>query len=364
MNIADTLIDLVSPSVIENVDFAFFDWVDGDLNLFCTTKEGFKKTPVLWVSPERAFQTKNNKEFRDVNGSLIPPFITVERASINKDQKDKGVYFASLPPNDNRHITSRRINQKKTSEFSNAEEVKRNTNINFISSKKKNKKVVYEFKEMLLPVYATITYNIEIMTQYQQQMNELIQPFIARTGSTKYFLIERDGYKYECFIDGQIQSKNNTATMGVEERKYVSTLSIKVLANLVSDGINETKKVIKTYENAVELKLNREKIAIDSTKTESPTNIKLSSTGGSGGSITDSQKILKSEEFPPFTIGSDNTIGGITTVTHNLNSQNVQVVIREKETLINIVTNIYYYDNYIEVDGLEDGVEYLFTITG
>ena len=364
MKIADPLVDLISPSVIENVDFAFFEWVDSDLNLYCTTKEGFKKTPVLWVSPERAYQVKNNKEFRDINGSLIPPFISIERASINKDQKDRGVYFANIPPNDNRHITSRRINQGKTSEFANADELKRYSNINFVSNKKKNKKVVYEFKEMLLPVYATVTYNIEIMTQYQQQMNELIQPFITRTGSTKYFLIERDGYKYECFIEGQIQSKNNTASMGIEERKYISTLSIKVLANLVSDGANEVKKIIKTYENAVELKLNREKIEIDSTKVESPTKIKLTSTGGTGASILDSQKILKSEEFPPIIIGEDNTVGGMTTVVHNLNSQNVQVLIREKDTLINIISNIYYYDNYIEVDGLEEGVEYLFTITG
>jgi hypothetical protein len=364
MKIADPLIDLINPSVIENVDFAFFDWIDRELNLFCTTKDGFKKTPVLWVSPERSFQIKGNKELRDINGALIPPFITVERTSINKDQKDKGVYFANIPPNDNRHIISRRINQKKTSEFSNADEARSQTNINFISSKKKNKKVVYEFKEMLLPVYAIITYNIEILTQYQQQMNELIQPFLARTGSTKYFLIERDGYKYECFIDGQIQTKNNTNNMAVEERKHISALTIKVLANLVSDGVNEVKKVIKTYENAVDLKLNRQKVQIDGVRAESPSNIGLIPTAGSGGAITDSQKILKSDEFPPITVNLSNTANGLTTVTHYLNSQNVQVVIREKETLINIVTNIYYYDNYIEVDGLEDGVEYLFTITG
>lgn len=364
MKIADPLIDLVSPSVIENVDYAFFDWVDNQLNLFCTTKEGFKKTPVLWVSPERSYQIKSNRELRDINGALIPPFITVERTSINKDQKDKGVYFANLPPNDNRHITSRRINQKKTSEFSNADEIRSRTNINFISSKKKNKKIVYEFKEMLLPVYATVTYNIEIMTQYQQQMNELLQPFIARTGSTKYFLIERDGYKYECFIDGQIASRNNTANMAVEERKYISTLTIKVLANLVSDGANEIKKVIKTYENAVDLKLNRQKVQIDGARVESPANVRLIPTAGNGGSTVDSQKILKTEEFPPVTISEENTANGLTTVVHNLNSDNVQVVIREKETLINIVTNIYYYDNYIEVDGLEEGIEYLFTITG
>ena len=250
-------IDLTKISSIEDVDFALYDWLDKTLNLSCATGDGFKKTPVIWVTPERAYQIKQNKEFRDINGTINPPLMTIERTSIVKDVKNNGVYFTNLPPKNNRHIVSRRINQKKTSEFANADFKKQYGIVQF-ARPKKNQKVVYEFKSMLLPVYATFTYNINIFTQYQQQMNELLQPFLARTGSTKYFLVERDGYKYECFIENNIETKNNIASMEEEERKYLSTITIKVLANLLSDGVNEEDTVIKTFENAVELKIPRE----------------------------------------------------------------------------------------------------------
>ena len=50
------------PSSLETIDRAMIRFVDEDLNLFTNTNEGFKKVPVLWVTAERAFQIKHNKE--------------------------------------------------------------------------------------------------------------------------------------------------------------------------------------------------------------------------------------------------------------------------------------------------------------
>ena len=95
-------IDLTTPSTFENVDYALFDYVNNELNLSCNTKDGFKKVPVIWVTPERAFQIKSNKEIRDQNGSLILPLMTIERTGIAQDPKNAGAYFNSLPPFKNR----------------------------------------------------------------------------------------------------------------------------------------------------------------------------------------------------------------------------------------------------------------------
>lgn len=361
MDTQNKLVELTSPSTIENADFAFYDWLDKDLNLFCTQQSAFKKVPILWVSPERVYQIKSNKEFHDATGAINPPVISVERTAIEKNVKDNGTFYANLPPLNNRILVSRKINQKKTTEFANADAAKAKSNAVFLTKKKTNKKIVYEYSDMLLPVYAMFTYKISILTQYQQQMNELVQPFLARTGSTKYFLIERNGYKYECFIDGQITSRNTVSEMTTEERKYTSDITIKVLVNLLTEGVNERTKIIKTYQNPVELKLNKDKIAILNSSETMPVGI-LSSLGGSGPQMG-ANKTLTPKEISSL-INSSNTSNGTTNIYHGLNNQNTQVVIREKDTLINIVTNIYYYDNYIEVDGLEEGVEYLFTITG
>lgn len=102
-----------------------------------------------------------------------------------------------------------------------------------------------------------MTYNISLFTQYQQQMNELLQPFLTRTGNARYFIIERNKYKYECFIEQNFDVKNNISSMEEEEeRKYITNVTIKVIANLVSDGANQVDSIIKTYENAVDVKLN------------------------------------------------------------------------------------------------------------
>lgn len=366
-----------SNSNIENVDFAFYDWVDKDLNLFCTTKDGFSKVSTMWVTPERAFQVKMNKEFRDINGTLNLPMITIERTGIEKDVKNNGAFYTNLQPKDNRRFIGQRINQKKTSEFANADALKRTGNVTFLSPRRNNK-VVYKFKEILLPVYAMFTYSISVFTQFQQQMNELLQPFLARTGSIKYFIIERDGFRYECFIDGNLQVKNNIASMEEEERRYMTTITIKVLANLISEGVNEKVTYIRTYENAVEVKLNKDKIAIQGAPTPT-TNIRrsgpqssmgdatsanpISGLYGGGGSVdpvaTSSRIIIDATE--------SNTIDGITRVYHNKNKDTLQwdgwyyddnVV----ESAIN--THAEVFDTYLEVQGLEIGHRYLFIVTG
>lgn len=316
----EPLIDLTYASSIENVDFAIYDWLDKQLNLSCDTKDGFKKVPVLWVTPERAYQVKQNKEFRDINGTINPPLMTIERTGILKDVRNNGVFYTNLPPKDNRQIISKRINQKKTSEFANADYKKQYGYVQF-ARPRKNEKVVYEFKSMLLPVYATFTYNINVFTQFQQQMNEILQPFLAKTGSTRYFLIERDGYKYECFIEGDINIKNNIAAMEQEERRYLSTITIKILANLISDGKNQEDSVIKTFENAVELKIPRESLII--VKEEKPVKELTKPLAANAATQISSNVAIKKTFF----IG--NGIDSTYQVIHNLSTRDLYVSVRE-----------------------------------
>lgn len=313
-------LDLLNVSTIENVDFAIYDWLDKELNLSCNTKDGFKKTPVVWVTPERAYQIKQNKEFRDINGTINPPLMTLERTNILKDVKNNGTYYTNLPPKDNRHIISKRINQKKTSEFANADYKKQYGLVQF-ARPKKNEKIVYEFKSMLLPIYATFTYNINVFTQFQQQMNELLQPFLSKTGSTRYFIVERDGYKYECFIEGNIETRNNIANMEEEERRYISNISLKVLANLISDGVNQEDSIIKTFENAVELKIPRESLIL-AKEEKSPKQITKPLAANAGSQVSSNVAIKKI-----FTIG--NGVDSMYIVNHDLNTRDLYIAVRE-----------------------------------
>jgi len=256
----------IAPSSIETIDFAFFNWVNEQLDLYCTTSKGWEKVPCLWSTSERAKQVKDIRNNRDQSGQIILPLITVERTNISKDPSRKGPYWADLPPKDGRGgslTIARRINHDKTSNFQNADMLRKTGKVNF-KIQKRNDKVVYEYMTIPQRVYIDVTYKVSIWTQYQQQMNEIVQPLISETKAVNYAIIEHEGHRYEIFIGQDFSQSNNVADMAEEERKYQTDIEVKVLGHLIGDGTNQdTPKVVIT-EGFVEVKMPRERVIFDS----------------------------------------------------------------------------------------------------
>ena len=148
-----------------------------------------RKVPVIWASAERAFQVKNDKEYRDNEGLIILPAITIERTGVEKNLTEKALIteICSLSKLSQRKggslVIARRIKQDKTSNFANADANRRyNDRVAPKFVRTPTKKVVYETVSVPPIVYVSVNYTIKIRTEYQQQMNELVQPFVTRTG--------------------------------------------------------------------------------------------------------------------------------------------------------------------------------------
>lgn len=255
--------ELLMPSTIEDIDAAMLDYINNTLDIHTETNKGFKKVPVIWVASERAAQIKQHKDLRDDDGAIIYPLMTLERNSISKDLSQKGSLFANIPPvNDEKKgsiTVARRINQSKTSEFANADAKRRFNQVNF-KTKKQNKKVVYETYTIPLPVYVTINYTISITTEYQQQMNEIMTPFITSPGGINYFQLKRNGHMYEGFIESDFAANNTVGDLQDQERKFATDINIRVLGYLIGEDRNqETPKIVKR-ENAVEVRFPREHV--------------------------------------------------------------------------------------------------------
>jgi len=251
----------IIPSTLESIDESFFKFIDKDLNIFSTTNKGWAKTPVIWVSAERAYQIKNKKELHDDSGTLILPLITVERIEVTKDPIRKGAFWGNVPPNSDYKngsiMVSRRINQEKTANFAKTGAYNKKGQINF---PRKNNKIVYERHIIPMPVYVDITYSVTMRTEYQQQMNEMITPFITKTGGINHFVMRDNDHFYEGFIEAPFTPENNIATLGNEERQYQTKVGIKVLGYLIGAGPNqETPKVI-VRQSVVEVKMPRERV--------------------------------------------------------------------------------------------------------
>lgn len=93
-------------------------------------------------------------------------------------------------------------------------------------------------------------------------MNELLAPFITRTGQINSFVMKRNGHLYEAFIEQSFAATDNVANLGEDVRMFNSDIKIKVLGYLIGEGDNDDRKIVKIDENIVELTFPRESVPL------------------------------------------------------------------------------------------------------
>ena len=263
---------IIQPSTLENIDSAIYEHVDDKFNIFASTNKGWKKVPVIWISSERSYQIKNRKELRDSNGILVLPLITVERVAVTKDPTKKGIFYGNIPPvgdyKGGSVVINKKINQDKTANFANADTLKsqnlvdggaRHNRRGQINWPRPNKKIVYQSMSIPIPVYIDINYSITLRTEYQQQMNEMLVPFITKTGGINYFVMERNDHRYEAFIQQEFAQDNNISALDTDERTYQTKVDISVLGYLIGEDKNQAQPKVVIRENVVQVRVPRER---------------------------------------------------------------------------------------------------------
>ena len=251
-------------STIETIDYAITSWVEEDLNLSARTNSGYTKVPIFWQTPERSFQIKSEKSLRDDEGSLILPVIGIERTSIVKDPDRKGSFQAhTFSPDQKgrsgRMVIAKRIKQDKTRNFAVAAGTRTTTGGKLQEYFPRiNKQVVIQSLSIPIPVYVNVEYKIVIKTEYQEQMNQLMQPFMTRTGQINSFLMRRNGHIYEAFIDQNFAHNNNVANLSEDIRMFETAINIRVLGYLIGEGENDDRPIVKVEESVVEVTFPRE----------------------------------------------------------------------------------------------------------
>ena len=257
----------IQPSTIETIDRALFEYIDEELDIFCSTNKGFKKVPFIWAGAERAFQIKHDRELRDVNGWLIYPIMSLERTGITKDLAKRGAYYAAAQNvgdlKGGSMTVARTIKQNKTSNFANADS--KRLILDAIGTgqnnfPKKNEKVVYETITVPIPVYLEVTYTLTVMSEYQQQINEIITPFMTKTGAINYFIVEKDNHRFEVFLESDYALNNNAASLLEDARGYETKINFRVIGYIMGADKNQEQPKIVRRENAVEIKLPREHV--------------------------------------------------------------------------------------------------------
>jgi len=250
-------------SSLETIDVGLFKWVNDSIDVHTKTNKGIYKVPVLWLGTERIYQIKNDSKIRDKIGKLILPLMTVNRDAVTKDPNFKGAYQANIPENSDyrggAETVASRINHDKTQNFQSEIAQKTTDNKQQTYKTGENNQIVYDSYTGPIPVYVTVKYAITIRTEYQQQMNDALQPFITTTGQINSFIFENDGHKYEAFIEQDFSMNNNAKNIGEEERMFESTINIKVLGYLSGEGYSRKKPLIAKRENQVKVRFSNER---------------------------------------------------------------------------------------------------------
>jgi len=246
------------PSTLENIDQAVFNFVNEDLDISTRTNKGFKKVPVIWQGSERAWYTKKDPRTNDI---LNFPIITVARTGLTKDPNKKGQFQANVPPDSNGASIqiAKRIMQSKTADFSNAY-AKQKTGQSTQNKRLKKTKVVYDFIGVPQIVHINPTYEVTLTSLYTQQMNEMLQPFMVRTGNINYKVIENNLHRYELFMDSNYNISDNSSNLGEDQRKLEAKITFNLVAYLFGQYVNEDKPKIIIRESIVEYKFPKESI--------------------------------------------------------------------------------------------------------
>ena len=255
----------INPSTLETIDFALYNWINDTLDIYTDSNDGRRKVPIIWITAERAFQVKNDKELREIDSqSIIYPAMVVERTSVSKTNANERVVPGNIFPQMDRKRGAfplyRRVVKDKTQNFQNAE-AKRYTNQkqNTFKLPYESTEVVYETLYTGYPVFLNMDYTIKIRTIYIQQLNEILLPFQRFTGGINQFLVEYENHKFEAFIEDNYAIESNASSLGGDEKKFDAQIKIKVLGYVTADGINQDTPFVISRESPAKIRFTRER---------------------------------------------------------------------------------------------------------
>lgn len=261
----------LADSSIESIDFAMFDFLNDNLNIFCDTNKGSEKVPVIFSTPERAFQVKNEQTLRKDNGRTINlPLITLKRTGMVKNPQNKGRYGVYVPPyfdyyNRGGSIEiARTVQQDKTKNFANSNAIRKSSgkdNANRQTFPGENKNIVYESISIPMPKFVEVSYEIKLISEYQQQMNQMMEVMTTFTGSPSVFKIFNGGNQYEAFME-QNYNINNNFELGTEERRFETSITTMVLGYLIGAGDNQKTPNVVIRESAAKIRIQRERTIV------------------------------------------------------------------------------------------------------
>lgn len=218
---------------IRTVDQAVVDYFDKKIAISVDGGEETRnKVPIIFASPERWKAVREGDGYRDDNGTLILPLISVRRANMERTRGFGGM--ASEQP----FITVSKKVSNRTRYDQNLLAAREKNN--GFPEPGKNEAIVYEYLTIPFPDFFTVYYDITIWVQYQSQMNEILEKIFYSYDLLDSFTMPVDydrtmpdrghGYYFVGFRDQDVVPQSNVEEFTDQERiiKYSYTIKVPV----------------------------------------------------------------------------------------------------------------------------------------
>ena len=267
-----------NPSTLETIDQALYDYVNEQLDVHSVGNDGYKKVPVIFSSPERSYDIKEDPLLRKNARTLDFPLISVNRTSLNKNPANKGRYGVDIPPYfsvvpQGSIPIARRLAQKESQERANATAIRTHGgghNTTYQTFPIDNKEAVYETLYVTMPAFVEVSFEIKMISNFQSQMNEMITPFMTKASTPAVTTIQAAGHRYEAFTDPNFSNESSNSGLGTDERVFKTTISIKVLGYLLGSDTNEDAPLILKTQSATKVTVGRERVVVGDELTLAP----------------------------------------------------------------------------------------------
>jgi hypothetical protein len=250
---------------LEDIDKAFFDLFDQQLNFNIENKSKTLSVPVVFATGERFAIVKRRKPLRDAAGALILPVVAIRRSSIDQSpsserladvgdlvikkrlsQKDPKyqnlVNKASLKNQDNVADSSHDLESTNpsstTPETVNSRRPRSQETVNVQTGKLLASNLgdnIFEILTIPFPHFITVNYEVTFWTQYMSHMNQLIEKFVSSyTGNRNQFKIETNkGYWFVAYASNTVTNADNFDNFSQDERLVRYTFNMTVPAYIV-----------------------------------------------------------------------------------------------------------------------------------
>ena len=199
-----------------DVDFAVYSYIDDAIALPLIQNGVQIEVPVQFASNETWSQVQSQGYIRDISGMWLAPLITINRTGFTKRED-----VPQLDTNRNPDNVAGRVGGSTLVLRKNYSSLNRYDRFNIAN----NKKPSMEYYSLATPEYIEVSYEITIWTEYQEQLNTLVEQFQFHDG-----FAWGTTFKFQCQLDGVSFNIVNTpgedrlvrATIGVRAKAAIS----------------------------------------------------------------------------------------------------------------------------------------------